>query len=77
MEELPNFGMKISLTLPSFANKYFNTLKDETDEPICTYTDPFMKNFVRNSIKGGRCNAFIQGYKPEFSDNVFIMIQKN
>ena len=60
MEELPNFGMKNSLTLPSLANEYFNSLRDENDEPIYTYTDPFMRNYVRKSTKGGRCNAFNQ-----------------
>ena len=42
MEELTNFGMKNSLTLPWLANKSFNSLGDENDEPIYTYTDPFM-----------------------------------
>ena len=76
MEELTNFGMKNSLTLPSLANKYFNSLRDENDEPIYTYTDPFMRNFVRKSIKGCRCNAFNQHYKSEFSDEVFNTISK-
>ena len=31
MEELPNFVMKNSLTLPSSANKYFKSLRDEND----------------------------------------------
>ena len=52
--------MKNSLTLPSLANKYFNSLRDGNDEPIYTYTDPFMRNFVREAIKRGRCNAFKQ-----------------
>ena len=43
---------------------------DEIDEPIYTYTDPFMRNFVRKSVKGGRCNAFNQPYKSEISDEV-------
>ena len=60
METLTNFGMKNSLTLPSLANKNFNSLRDENDESICTYTDQFMRNFVRQSMKGGRCNAFNQ-----------------
>ena len=76
MEELTNFGMKNSLTLPSLANKYFNSLRNENDEPIYTYTDPFMRNFVRKSIKGGRCNAFNQHYKSEISDEVFNIISK-
>ena len=78
MEELPLFGKKNSLTLPSLSNKYFNSLRDENDgEPIYTYTDPFMSNFVRNSIKGGKCNAFNQYYKSEFIDEVFNIISRN
>ena len=74
MEELTGFGMKNSLTLPSLANKYFNGLRDENDEPIYTYTDPFMRNFVRKAIKGGRCNALIQHYISESSDEEFNII---
>ena len=76
MEELTGFGMKNSLTLPSLANKYFNSLRDENDETIYTYTDPFIRNFVRKSIKGGRCNAFNQHYKSEISDKVLNIISK-
>ena len=76
MEELTEFGMKNSLTLPSLANKYFISLRDENDEPIYTYTDPFMRNFVRKAIKGGRCNAFNQYYKSEISDEVYNIISK-
>ena len=53
-----NFSMKNSITLPSLANKYFSSLRNENDELIYTYTDPFMINFVRNFKKSGRCNAF-------------------
>ena len=54
LEELTGFGMKNSLTLPSLANKYFKSLRDENKEPICTYTDLFMGHLVRQSITGGR-----------------------
>ena len=76
MEELTGFGMRNSLTLPSLAKKFFNSLRDENDEPIYTYTDPFMRNFVRKSLKGGGCNAFIQHYNSENSDEVFNIISK-
>ena len=33
-----------------------------------------MRIFVRNSIKGGKCNAFNQHYKSEISDEVFKII---
>ena len=42
MHESTNFSMKNSLTLASLANKYFNSLGDENDEPIYTYADPFI-----------------------------------
>ena len=63
IEEIINFGMKNSLTLPSLANKNFNSLRDENDEPIYTYIDPFMRSVVRNSIQSGRGNASNQHYK--------------
>ena len=76
MEEKTGFDMKNSSTLPSLANKHFNSLRNENDEPIYTHTDPFMRKFVRKAIKGGRCNAFIQYYKSETSDEVFNIISK-
>ena len=54
--------MENSLTLPSLAKIHFNSLGDENDELIYTYTDPFMRKFVRNSIKSGRCHALNQYY---------------
>ena len=76
MEELTGFGMKNSLTLPSLANKYFNSLGDESDEPIYTYNDYFMRHFVRKSIKGGRCSALNQYYRSNISQEVFNIISK-
>ena len=76
MGELTGFGLKNSLTLPSLANKHFNSLRDQNDEPIYTYTYPFMRNFVKQSVKGGRCNAFNRYYKSLFSDEVFDIISK-
>ena len=49
--------MKKSLTLPSLAKKCFISLRVENDEVIYTYNDEFLRHFVRQSIKGGRCSA--------------------
>ena len=46
MEELTGFGMKNKLNLRALANKYFNSLRDESDEPIYTYNNEFMRHFV-------------------------------
>ena len=76
MEELTGFGMENCLTLPSLANKYFNSLREENDEPIYTYNDEFMRHFVRQSIKRGRCSALNQYYKSNISQEVFNIISK-
>ena len=76
MEELTNFGMQYRLTLPSLAKLFFSSSRDENDEPIYTYTNSFMRNFVSRSIKGGSCNAFNQHYISEISGEVFIIISK-
>ena len=77
MEEIKIFGMKNSLTLTSLANEIFNSLRDENDERIYTYTDPFMRNFVLESTKGGRCAALTQSYKSYISDKVFNIISED
>ena len=57
IERLTNFRLKNSLTLPSLANKNFNSLRHENDEPIFIYFDTSLRISVHNSVKGGRCNA--------------------
>ena len=76
MGELAGFAMKNSLTVPSLANKYFTSLRDENDEPIDTYNDEFMRHFVRKSIKGGRCANYNQYYISSISDEVFNIISQ-
>ena len=76
MEEKTNFGLKNNLTLPSVAEKFFNSLRDENDEPVYTYSDPLLSKFVRNSIKSGRGAALNQYYKSTISDEVFNFISR-
>ena len=76
MEEITGFGMKNSLILPSLANKTFSTSRDENDEAIYTHNDEFMRHFVRQSAKVGRCAALNQHYKSSISDEVFNNISK-
>ena len=35
-----------------------------------------MRNFLKQSIKGGRCNAFNQHFKSEILDELFTIISK-
>ena len=57
MEEITGFRMKEGLSLPGLGLIYFNSLRTEEDEPICTYNDKYMRHFVRH---GGRVCAFNQ-----------------
>ena len=75
-EEFTRFVMKNSLILPSLANKYFISLRDENNEPIYTYTDPFMRHFVRRRKEGGRCVASYHYYESIISDKKFNIISK-
>ena len=68
--------MKSSITVPGLANKCFNSLRDENDEPICTYKDEFMRHFVRQGIKRGRCSALNQYYKSSIADKKYNKISK-
>ena len=76
MEELTRFGMNNSITLPTLAKRYFISLRDENDEPIYTYNDEFVRHFVIESIKGGRCSALNQFYKSTFSEKIFNFFSK-
>ena len=60
MEEITGFSLKDCLSAPGLGWKYFNSMRDDNDEPIYTYNDKYMRWFVRQSIKGGRVCAFNQ-----------------
>ena len=65
------FGMKDSLTLPALERIYYNSLRDENDEPIYAYKDKDMRWFVRKSIRDGRYAALNQFNKSNRDENVF------
>ena len=50
MEEITGFSIKDSLSAPGLGWKYFNSMRDENDEPIYTYNDKYMRYFVRQAI---------------------------
>ena len=69
MEEITGLGMEDCLSLPGLGWKYFTSLRTEQDEPICTYNDKYMRQFVRQSFKGGQVCAFHQYYKSKICDD--------
>ena len=70
MEEITGFSVKDSLSAPGLGSKYFDSMRDENDEPIFTYNDKYIRRFVRQSIKGGRVCSFNQYYKSKICDDV-------
>ena len=51
MEEITGFSMKDSLSAPGLGWIYFNSMRDETDEPIYTYNDKYMQFFCTKKHK--------------------------
>ena len=76
MKEITGFGIKNSITLPSLANKFFNSLRKDNQEPIYTDKDEYMPYFARNSLKVGMCVALNQCIISVISDEVFNIISK-
>ena len=76
MEEKTGFSMKDCLSAPGLGWKFFNSMRDENDEPIYTYNDKNMRWLVRQSIKGGRVCSFNQYYKPKICDEVLKIISE-
>ena len=76
MEEKTWLLYEKSLTLPNLANKHFDSLRDENNEPIYTYDEEYMRRFVRRNIQGSRCSALDPYYKSIILDEVFNIISK-
>ena len=43
MEEITGCSMKDCISVPGLGWKYFNSMRDENDEPIYTYNDNYMR----------------------------------
>ena len=76
MEELTGFSMKDFLSAPGLGRKYFNSMRDENDQPVYKYNDKYMRWFVRQSIKGGRVCSFNQYYRTKICDNVLKILSE-
>ena len=76
MEDITGSGMNNGLTLPSLAWIVFNSLRDESDDPVEPYKYRYLKWFVRQSINGGRCTSFNQFYESEIANDIFITISE-
>ena len=70
MEEITGFSMEDGLSLPGLRWIIFNSLRLEEDETIYTHNDKYVRQFVRQSIKGRRVCAFNENYKSKLCDDV-------
>ena len=76
MEELTGFSVKDCLSVPGLVMKCFNSLRTEEDEPLYTYNDKYMRDFVRQAAYGGRVCAFNQYNKSKHCDDILKFLSK-
>ena len=76
MEEITGISMKDCLSLPGLGFKYYNSLRTDQDEPIYTYNDKYMRDFLRRAAYGGRVCAFNQYYKSKICDDILDIISE-
>ena len=76
MQEITGFSMKDCLSAPGLGWKFFNSMREENDEPIYTYNDKYMRWLIRQSIKGGRVCAFNQYYKSKICNEVLEILSE-
>ena len=65
VEETTGFSMKDCLSAPGLIWRKFNSMRDDNDEPIYTCNEKYMRNFVGQSIEGGRVCAVNQLYQAK------------
>ena len=71
MQKITGISRKDCLSAPELCCKYFNSMRDENDEPFYTYNDKHMRHSVRQRIKGGRVCVFNQYYKSKICGDIF------
>ena len=49
---------------------------EATVDAIYSYTDKYMRHFVRQAIKGGKVGAFNQSYQSQISNKIFTTISQ-
>ena len=75
MQNMTGFGIKGCLTEASLGWKCFGTYNK--DREFYTFNDKYVRSFIRNSIKGGRCGAFIRYFESNQSDEIMSTIKKH
>ena len=75
MQKMSGFGIKDCLTEASLGWKCFG--KYNKNKEFYTFNDKYVRSFIRNSIKGGRCGAFNRYFESNQFDGIMSTIKKH
>ena len=75
MQKMSGFGIKDCLTEASLGWKCFGTYNK--DREFYTFNDKYVRSFIRESIKGGRCGAFIRYFESNQCENILNTIKNH
>ena len=75
MQKMTGFGIKDCLTEASLGWKCFGTYNK--DREFYTFNDKYVRSFIRKSIKGGRCGAFIRYFESNQCEEILNTIKKH
>ena len=75
MQKMTGFGIKDCLTEASLGWKCFGTYNK--DREFYTFNDKYVRDFIRKSVKGGRCGAFIRYFESNQCEEILNTIKKH
>ena len=75
MQKMTGFGIKDCLTEASLGWKCFGTYNK--DREFYTFNNKYVRDFIRKSIKGGRCGAFIRYFESNQCEEILNTIKKH
>ena len=75
MQKMSGFGIKDCLTEVSLGWKCFG--KCNKNREFYTFKDKYVRDFLRKSIKGGRCGSYIRYFESKQFDEIMSTIKKH
>ena len=75
MQKMTGFGIKDCLTEASLGWKCFGTCNKNRE--FYTFNEKYVRDFIRKSIKGGRCGAYIRYIESRQFDGILTTIKKH
>ena len=68
MQKISGFVIKDCLTEASLGWKYFGTYNK--DREFYTLNDKYVGDFIRKSVRGGRCGAYFKNFESSQCEEV-------